>query len=141
MQRISQSFFSDMLSLLLCEIFEDKVLRYSTFSAQHKLWCQIYEGAAALVTSRVMQNVHLRPDLSSLLLRIPEVPWSVLRLLKLLLVTGSKGSLRNESLNCFVALVFHGKKELCARTLNELLWSSLSDDMETRLKVISSLVR
>lgn len=112
---------------------------------------QVYDNLCLVILSRAMQNSKLRPYCTSTLLKFPSVPLSCLKLLKLLMVTGSKTtnpdesakskSVRIESLNTLIGLINQASSDLSFSSFNITLWSSLSEDFEVRSRVIASLTR
>ena len=112
---------------------------------------QMYENVCLVVLSRSMQNSRLRPHCTAMLLKFPSVPTSCLKLLKLLMVTGSKTtqpdesakskSVRIESLGTLIGLINQASASLSFSSLNIVLWSTLSEEFEVRSRVIASLAR
>ena len=112
---------------------------------------QMYENCCLVVLCRSMQNSRLRPFCIAMLLKFPSVPMSCLKLLKLLMVTGSKTtqpdesakskSIRTESLNTLIGLINQAPDGLSFSSLNIVLWSTLSEEFEVRSRVIASLTR
>lgn len=112
---------------------------------------QIYENVSLFILSRTMQNSRYRSFCTAMMLKFPSVPTSCLKLLKLLMITGSKTiqpdewakskSIRVESLSTLIGLINQAPASLSFPSLNIALWSTLSEDFEVRSRVIASLTR
>ena len=122
-----------------------------------------YDTLCLAALSRLMQIVNLRSSVRDFVLGLPHVPRVCLRLLKFLMLTGSKGSVtsgtrgsgggsssgavdnRNrgtkaEALMLLGQVIFSTDQAAGLNALHHLLWCCLSEDFELRTKVISMLV-
>ncbi len=117
-------------------------------------WQQIYESSCLFLISRMLSVVKLRPMILPLLTSVSTIPNSCLKFLKLLMLTGTKmsgntegnesskgNSIRIESMNILMKLVYSTNEVIAREAIDILLWSALSDDFETRSKIIATLIR
>jgi len=124
---------------------------HETVDSRTSTFKQMYENVCLIVLCRSIQNSRLRPHCTAMLLKFPTVPTSCLKLLKLLMITGSKTtqpdesakskSIRIESLSTLIGLINQAPSSLSFSSLNIVLWSTLSEEFEVRSRVIASLTR
>lgn len=117
---------------------------------------QTYEQCCVFVLSRLLQILPLRPYLKDYLCNLPYVPQSCIKLLTLLMYTGSRPVMdkkqkfkqvvknRGTRLESLLSLghLFFANDLLAQRTAsNTLLWGSVVADFEIRSKVINLLAK
>jgi hypothetical protein len=116
-----------------------------------------YDSLCVTAMSRLLQTVQLRSAVKEYVLCLPSLPAPCLALLKLLLTTGSKGSLtdstshtssssrnrgtRTEAMALLGQLVFSADEVAGREALHFLLWCCLEEDFELRTKVIHMVVK
>ena len=113
---------------------------------------QVYSRFCIATLARLLQNPKLRHFSSKFLAGLPSIPMGCLKLLKLLMVSGSKltvegtdgtnksRGVRSESLFTLTSIVFMKDENAAFASFNLLLWCALSEE-ETRLKVIPNIIR
>lgn len=126
----------------------------------------VYDALVIAAMSRMIQTPQLRSSLSAYMIGLPSVPAQCIGLLKLLFATGTKSSTsgtgaggagrdrhamateaarnrgtRSEATALLAQLVFSQDETAGRDSLYHLLYSCLSDDFETRTKVVNLIVR
>ena len=123
---------------------------------------EIYDALCLVVVSRTMQRLMLRPCTARILHSLPRIPVECIRLLELLLLTGTKASTnpgmaspnrhggavdrgtRVAALDLMGSLLFSSSTmndpELFYHTLCPILWLSVHDDFTTRTSAVNCLV-
>lgn len=148
--------------VIFCED-KDAVLRVEE-EAEEAVLLHWFSATSLVLLGRLLQSSLLRPLAQQVLLRLPRVPASCLRLLRLLLHTGSRSggavgnnptsylnssavknrrgrSVRAEAADIVLKLSLRSCDEETRReSLFILLWSAVCDDFETRSKTIASLM-
>ena len=141
--------------------------RTASTAALVKSVSAVYDAACVAAMSRMLQTVALCPHVGAFVLGLPRVPPACLGVLKMLMLTGSKGAqlsssnatgssrgasaaaeaaaknrgTRLEALLLMGQIVFSPDEEAGADALHHLLWCSLSEDFELRTKVINLIVK
>ena len=121
-----------------------------------------YDALCVTSMSRMLQISQLRSSLSALMIGLPSIPVGCLAILKLLVGAGSKGTAvpskdkssggggggavsnrgtRVEALTLLAQLVFSQDEEAGKSALWHILQQCLSEDFETRSRVINLVVR
>jgi hypothetical protein len=145
----------DMLLILMNELYT-----YITDESDEKN-NMLYESSCLIIISRILQNLHLRSLAKNIIMGLPFIPLSSLSLLNLLTNTGSRAiastkvinrkgkydeieknrGTRTEARELLSNLIFSTNEYTAASSLNYLLWTTLSDDFETRDKSIKELIQ
>lgn len=115
----------------------------------------LYDTVCICLLSRIMQNVYLRPAAKVIFTSIPRVPPSCLKLMSLLMHTGTvKGTAptgrksaasmdrgtRTEARELLGQIALGIDETAAASALNSLLWCCVSEDFETRDKSVKALL-
>lgn len=123
---------------------------------------QLYESMILAIISRLLQTSLLRQYLKSFVMSLPSIPFSLLALLKAVILTGgtnttstnltsgsSSGNsgnknaleIRKDCLTLFGQLLFHSDEHIHEPILSFLLWNCLSDDFEIRTRFITLVIK
>ena len=126
---------------------------------------KLYDNICLVTIARLLPMPFARTFLRTFLSKLPCVPVCVLKLLRLLVFTGSKAtvgttisnnsttqkgsstdkdkskSIRFEALHLLISVTENVDEESAEMALHILLWCCLSEDFEVRYKTISALLR
>lgn len=113
----------------------------------------IHESSVLAIMCRMLQIPHLRELCKTFLLGLHKIPLSCVRLLKLLVYTGTDGSrdshtasryrgTKGDALSLLAHLVaFSEDIDVATECLQYLLWNTLNDDFELRSRAVNVIVK
>ncbi len=118
----------------------------------HAALCGVHEGIVLAIMCRMLQIPHLRDYCGrDFLLKLHSIPLICVRLLKLLVSTGTEGSstketryrgTKGDALSLTAQLVaFAEDIDIATECLHFLLWNTLNDNFEARSRTIDVIVQ
>ena len=150
-QKKENAFKINMLVMLSNSIYEQSLQQ----GDQSISLLNLFESVCITSLSRLVQLLHLRNFSKQYFLNLQKVPLRCIGFLTLLMHTGSKAATttsykkeiiknigtRLEAMNLLGQLVFSLDESCGSKSLNTLLWYSVSDDFEVRSKVINLIAQ
>ena len=117
----------------------------------------LYDNASAVILGRFLQNVHLREFIRPFFMLLPRFSYNCLSLVRLLAYTGTKTSAtissgrgtaretrkrgtKTEAMSLLCSVVFCDDQETSYTGLCYLLWCTVSEEVDIRLKAVALIV-
>lgn len=142
------------LMMMLREVCEREQACVEAMKEVEAARCRdLYDSASAAILGRLLQNVQLREFIRPFFMLLPRFPHNCLSLLRLLAYTGTKGSptisggrgaardrnrgTKLEALSLLSSVVFCDDQEASYSGLCYLLWCTVSEDVDIRLKAVT----
>lgn len=137
-----------IILIKICRLFYQNSIDSEEHLSEYNL--KLYDSTCIIVFTRLLHLSHLKPIGKTFVQSLPRIPSDVLKLLELMMLTGSKGSdtkssivqsPRNESMLMVGNILTGLDVEASQMALNSLLWQAVSTDFEIRSRFAAYLVR
>ena len=146
------------LMMMLKELYDREIACKEEMNEVEATRCKdLYDKASAVILGRFLQNVHLREFIRPFFMLLPRFSYSCLSLVRLLAYTGTRtnttissgrGAAREtrkrgtkiEAMSLLSSVVFCDDQETSYTSLCYLLWCTVSEEVDIRLKAVALIV-